>query len=197
MHVRNCRLPTNSPLGRCRASLDERGIPPRSGTPSDACAAAWVFGGTGSWNDQAFEESRRSIRGLSEELYQFLNAAIVGAATPVHPPFERAKAQRGEESYGLAFCRGSTRHTLTSDSKWSNARRRVRISRVRPFGTRWNETWRRGLAAAPPRLRAARQAFTTSVESERQTPCLRCYDADVGALSPLVERVAVQALAVL
>jgi hypothetical protein len=46
-----------------------------------ACQDAWVFGGMGSWNDQAFDaETQPRYEALSEKLYQLLNRAIVVAA---------------------------------------------------------------------------------------------------------------------
>ncbi len=46
-----------------------------------ACEDAWVFGGMGSWNDQAFDPIvQPRYEALSEGLYQLLNRVIVAAA---------------------------------------------------------------------------------------------------------------------
>jgi len=46
-----------------------------------ACQDAWVFGGMGSWNDQAFDAATQPrYEALSEKLYQLLNRAVVVAA---------------------------------------------------------------------------------------------------------------------
>jgi hypothetical protein len=46
-----------------------------------ACQDAWVFGGMGSWNDQAFDAATQPrYEELSDKLYQLLNRAIVMAA---------------------------------------------------------------------------------------------------------------------
>jgi hypothetical protein len=43
--------------------------------------AAWVFGGMGSWNDQAFDgQTKKRYEQLSENLYNLLNRVIVAAA---------------------------------------------------------------------------------------------------------------------
>ena len=47
----------------------------------DACQAAWVFGGMGSWNDLVFEgEDQKTYNRISERLFQAVNAAIEQAA---------------------------------------------------------------------------------------------------------------------
>jgi hypothetical protein len=55
----------------------------------DACQAAWVFGGMGSWNDLVFDgEDDREYRRVSEQLFASLTVAICAA---VNSAAERAR----------------------------------------------------------------------------------------------------------
>ncbi|MDF3032061.1 MAG: hypothetical protein K0R03_2619 [Moraxellaceae bacterium] len=58
-----------------------------------ACQRAWVFGGTDSWNDVAFDDAPTQQRyaALSDQLFALLNTSLV-AATNSHLPADDAPA---------------------------------------------------------------------------------------------------------
>lgn len=59
----------------------------------DACQAAWVFGGMGSWNDLGFDpEEQPEYDRVSENLFQAINAAIPAVTTG--PTLRRARGSR-------------------------------------------------------------------------------------------------------
>jgi hypothetical protein len=113
----------------------------------------------------------------------YIEAAIVTAANASAPAIRATKAKRGEESYGLAFCRRSKRHTLTSDvevveHKAPSPHISGRFTTVRNLAG--------DLGGWPRRLLACVQQhkLLRHLRSQNGNRCLRCYDADAGVLSP-------------
>lgn len=52
-----------------------------------ACQAAWVFGGTGSWNDVWFEgDTQKEYEQVSNRLFMAINMSIVAAVNSFQPP---------------------------------------------------------------------------------------------------------------
>jgi hypothetical protein len=79
-------LRTGEPHGLCADLAPGGSLPAPCLRLLDACAAGWVFGGMGSWNDQVFEgRAARAFKSVSAETWSALVAATVAATNGSRP----------------------------------------------------------------------------------------------------------------